>query len=103
MLVYPGYSSTEVPATLSADERHVLLAHLRGDPGRHGNQDLIAWRAMIMMGVFLDNRIMFDRALRYFKGETHRPDDLPYAVGTVAVGHADRRQRRISRRIRSAA
>ncbi len=86
MLVYPGYSNTEVPSDLSATNGTFYWRIQRGDPGRHGNQDLIAWRAMITMGVFLDNRIMFDRALRYFKGEPHRPDDLPYASGPPPAG-----------------
>jgi hypothetical protein len=86
MLVYPGYSSTEVPPTLSPTNGSFYWRIYRGDPGRHGNQDLIAWRAMITMGVFLDNRIVFDRALNYFKGEPHRPDDLPYPAGPPSQG-----------------
>lgn len=86
MLVYPGYSGTEVPAGLSATNGSFYWRIYRGDPGRHGNQDLIAWRAMITMGVFLDHRVMFERALRYFKGESHRPDDLPYASGPPPAG-----------------
>jgi Alginate lyase len=81
MLVYPGYSNTAVPASLNDSNGTFYWRIYNGDPGRHGNQDLIAWRAMITMGVFLDNRIMYDRALRYFKGLPHRSDDLPYASG----------------------
>ncbi|HEX9619823.1 MAG TPA: alginate lyase family protein [Polyangiaceae bacterium] len=86
MLVYPGYSSSAVPASVTANNGTFYWRIHNGDPGRHGNQDLIAWRAMITMGVFLDNRIMFERALRYFKGEPHRPDDLPYASGPTPSG-----------------
>jgi hypothetical protein len=86
MLVHPGYSNSEVPASLTQTNGSFYWRIYRGDPGRHGNQDLIAWRAMITMGVFLDNRIMFDRALRYFKGEPHRSDDLPYASGPPPAG-----------------
>jgi hypothetical protein len=86
MLVYPGYSSAEVPDSLSQTNGTFYWRIYRGDPGRHGNQDLIAWRAMITLGVFLDNRILFDRALRYFKGEPHRPDDLPYEPGPPPAG-----------------
>jgi hypothetical protein len=86
MLVHPGYSSTAVPPTLSATNGTFYWRVYNGDPGRHGNQDLIAWRAVLNMGVFLDNRVMFDRALRYFKGEPHRPDDLPYVPGPAASG-----------------
>jgi hypothetical protein len=86
MLVHPGYSSSEVPPDLGPTNGTFYWRIYRGDPGRHGNQDLIAWRAMMTMGVFLDNRVMFDRALRYFKGEAHRSDDLPYASGPPPAG-----------------
>jgi hypothetical protein len=71
---------------VSATEGTFYWRIVNGDPGRHGNQDLVAWRAMITMGVFLDNRIMFERALRYFKGLPHRDDDLPYASGPSPSG-----------------
>lgn len=86
MLVYPGYSNTAVPTALNDSNGTFYWRIYNGDPGRHGNQDLIAWRAMITMGVFLDNRIIYDRALRYFKGLPHRPDDLPYASGPSVSG-----------------
>ncbi len=86
MLVYPGYSNTSAPPDLSPNNGTFYWRIYQGDSGRHGNQDLIAWRAMISMGVFLDNRIMFDRALNYFKGLPHREDDMPYAAGPPAVG-----------------
>lgn len=81
MLVYPGYSSTGVPASVTNDNGSFYWRIYNGDPGRHGNQDMIAWRAMIIMGVFLDNQIMYERALNYFKGLPHRPDDIPYQSG----------------------
>jgi hypothetical protein len=86
MLVYPGYSSSAVPETLSPTNGTFYWRIYNGDPGRHGNQDLIAWRAMLTMGVLLDNRVMLERALRYFKGEAHRPDDLAYAPGPSVSG-----------------
>ncbi|HEX2871797.1 MAG TPA: carbohydrate-binding domain-containing protein [Polyangiaceae bacterium] len=86
MLVYPGYSSTEVPSGLSATNGSFYWRIYNGDSGRHGNQDLVAWRAMLIMGVFLDNRVMYERALRYFKGLPHRDDDLPYAAGPSTSG-----------------
>jgi hypothetical protein len=86
MLVHPGYSQVAVPAEVSDSNGTFYWRIVNGDPGRHGNQDLIAWRAMLVMGVFLDNRVMFDRALRYFKGEPHREDDLPYASGPSPSG-----------------
>ena len=86
MLVHPGYARSAVPASVSASNGTFYWRIYNGDPGRHGNQDLIAWRAMLVMGVFLDNRVMFDRALRYFKGEAHRADDLPYPSGPSLSG-----------------
>jgi len=86
MLVYPGYSKTAVPASLSDTNGSFYWRIYNGDPGRHGNQDLIAWRAVMAMGVFLDNRTVFERALRYFRGQPHRPDDLPYNAGPGVSG-----------------
>lgn len=84
MLVYPGYSSTEV--TASWDKGTFYWRIWNGDPARHGNQDMIAWRAMLSMGVFLDNRTMYERALRYFTGQPHKPGDMPYASGPSYAG-----------------
>jgi hypothetical protein len=86
MLVHPGYSQAEVPADVSDTNGTFYWRIVNGDPGRHGNQDLLAWRAMLVMGVFLDHRMMFERALRYFKGEPHRDDDLPYPSGPSPSG-----------------
>jgi hypothetical protein len=86
MLVHPGYSQTGLPPELSDTNGSFYWRIVNGDPGRHGNQDLLAWRAMLVMGVFLDNRVMFERALRYFKGEPHREDDLPYPSGPSPSG-----------------
>ncbi|MDF7799236.1 alginate lyase family protein [Pontiellaceae bacterium B1224] len=77
MLVYPGYSTTEIPEGNKTFYWNIV----NGDPDRHGNQDAIGFRAMISIAVFLDNEIMFDRALNYYKGLPHREDDLPYAAG----------------------
>lgn len=81
MLVYPGYSNTGVPPSVTNSNGSFYWRIYKGDPGRHGNQDMIAWRAMITMGVFLDNAVMYDRALNYFKGLSARPDDIPYQSG----------------------
>jgi hypothetical protein len=81
MLVYPGYSNTQVPSSLSATNGTFYWRIYMGDPGRHGNQDLAGMRTMLAMGVFLDNRIMYDRALRMYQGLPHRKDDFPYASG----------------------
>ena len=77
MLVYPGYSTTSVP---SGDSTFYWKA-FQGDAFRHGNQGLSGWRTVMAMGIFLDNGIMYDRALRYVKGQPHRSDDLPYPGG----------------------
>lgn len=85
MLVYPGYSTTYIPA---GDNVTFYWMSFQGDPVRHGNQGLSGWRTVMAMGIFLDNEIMYDRALRYIKGLPHRSDDLPYPTGpreTVAL------------------
>ncbi|MDQ8197872.1 carbohydrate-binding protein [Pelagicoccus enzymogenes] len=81
MLVYPGYSNTEVPPTLSRTNGTFYWKSYQGDSGRHGNQGLSCWRTVMAMGIFLDNEIMYDRALRYIQGLPHRPDDFPYPPG----------------------
>lgn len=86
MLVYPGYSSTGFPESLSWDNGTFYWRIWNGDSARHGNQDMIAWRAMLSMGVFLDNRTMYERALRYFTGQPHKPGDMPYASGPSYAG-----------------
>lgn len=77
MLVYPGYSTTVAP---SGNITFYWMSY-QGDPIRHGNQGLSGWRTVMAMGTFLDNEIMYDRALRYLKGSPHRSDDLPYPSG----------------------
>ncbi len=86
MLVYPGYSNTAVPESLSENNGTFYWRIYRGDPGRHGNQDIIAWRAMITLGVFLDNATLFERALNYVEGLAHPTGDLPYASGPSPSG-----------------
>lgn len=85
MLVYPGYSSTQVPPTLGISVGTFYWRMYMGDAGRHGNQDLFGWRGIMAMGIFLDNEIMYDRALRYLKGMPHRADDLPYQSGPPII------------------
>lgn len=86
MLVHPGYSHTGVPPSVSNTNGGFYWRIFNGDPGRHGNQDLIAWRAMATMGVFLDNERMYDRAINYFKGLPARADDIPYVAGPSTSG-----------------
>ncbi|WP_066219888.1 CBM96 family carbohydrate-binding protein [Formosa haliotis] len=80
MLVYPGYSTTTVPDDIRTNTTFYWSAY-QGDPVRHGNQGLSGWRTVLAMGIFLDNEIMYDRALRYVQGLPHRADDLPYPAG----------------------
>jgi len=86
MLVYPGYSTSTVPAgvnSLSPDGPNVTFywRTYMGDPARFGNQGLLAWKTVMAIGIFLDNEIIYDRALNYITGQPHRADDLPYASG----------------------
>ena len=77
MLVYPGYSTTSAPSGNAT----FYWKSYQGDAIRHGNQGLSGFRTVMAMGIFLDNEIMYDRALRYIKGQTHRADDLAYPAG----------------------
>lgn len=82
MLVYPGYSNTTVPQTdINNNNVTFYWRTFMGDPKRHGNQGLLAWRTVMAIGVFLDNQIIYDRALRYIQRLPHRSDDLPYTSG----------------------
>lgn len=81
MLVYPGYSTTTVPSSISRTSGSFYWQAYQGDSVRHGNQGLAGFRAVMAMGIFLDNEIMYDRALRYIQGLGHRSDDLPYPAG----------------------
>ncbi|MEA5402759.1 cellulose binding domain-containing protein [Arcicella sp. DC2W] len=82
MLVYPGYSTTVEPtAAINSQDATFYWYMYNGDYGRHGNQGIFAMRGIMAMGVFLDNRVMYERALKYLKGEPHRSEDLPYPSG----------------------
>ncbi|MDO7173764.1 PA14 domain-containing protein [Mariniflexile sp. AS56] len=80
MLVYPGYSNTAEPSDLTTQGTWYWRAYMF-DYVRAGNQEISAVRACLAIGAFLDNEIIYDRALRYVKGLPHRADDLPYASG----------------------
>ena len=82
MLVYPGYSTTTIPIEDIANDNVTFYWRCyMFDPARHGNQEMAPARTLMAMGIFLDNEIIYDRALRYIKGLPHRPDDLPYEPG----------------------
>ncbi len=83
MLVYPEYSTT---VDHSVDAEHSFYwAMYNGDYGRHGNQGLFGMLGTIQIAVFSDNEIMYDRILRYMRGQTHRSDDLPYVSGPTVI------------------
>jgi autotransporter-associated beta strand protein len=86
MLVYPGYSSSGVPASVNTTNGTFYWRIYRGDAARHGNQDAIGYRAMLTMGVFLDNEKMYDRALRYVTGQPGRTDDIAMPTGPSPSG-----------------
>jgi len=81
MLVYPGYSTTAEPSGISRTSGSFYWQAYQGDSVRHGNQGLSGFRAVMAMGIFMDNEVMYDRALRYLQGLPHRSDDLPYPAG----------------------
>ncbi len=56
------------------------------DCGRYGNQGLYAARALMAMGIYLDDDKMYERAVRYLKSEKHRADDEPYRPGPPLQG-----------------
>ncbi|MEP5338211.1 MAG: carbohydrate-binding protein [Algibacter sp.] len=81
MLVYPGYSNTVEPSGLGRTKGSFYWQAYQGDPVRHGNQGLAGFRAVMAMGIFMDNEIMYDRALRYIQGLDHKGNDIDYPTG----------------------
>ena len=82
MIVFPGYSNTSAPTnSINRGDITFYWACYQGDSRRHGNQGLFCMRTVMAMGVFLDNEIMYDRALRYLQGAPAREDDLSYPSG----------------------
>lgn len=75
MLVFPGYSNSEVPDGVGSGYGSFYWQAYQGDSYRHGNQGLSGWRSVMAMGIFLDNRIMYERALRNIMGLPHREDE----------------------------
>lgn len=90
MLVYPGYSSTTVPqAAINSRDISFYWKIYNGDPSRIGNQGLLATRLLMSMGIFLDNELMYERAVRTLRGQVHHPDDVPYQSGPAINGSQD--------------
>ena len=87
MLVFPGYSNTTVPtAAIDSDDISFYWKVYNGDPSRIGNQGLLAARLMMAMGIFMDNEIMYFRAVRMLRGNANRGDDVRYQSGPPIVG-----------------
>lgn len=87
MLTYPYYSNSEdlySKFANSDDSKNGITFYwniYNGDASRYGNQGMFGMLAMLAMGVYLDNEIIYDRALGYISGLPHRDDDLPYVSG----------------------
>ena len=91
MLVFPGYSTTSVPTQAISRGDFTFYWHIyQGDRVRNGNQGLFCMRTMMAMGIFLDNEVMYERALLYLRGEPHRVDDFPYPSGPPINGRTNR-------------
>ena len=93
MLTYPYYSNTEdVFAKYghwTDDSKNGVTFYwniLNGDCGRFGNQGMFGMLAMLAMGVYLDNELIYERALRYVSGLPHLENDLPYPSGPAITG-----------------
>lgn len=90
MLVYPGWSGTESPTSAMQSKDVSFYWNIyQGDRFRHGNQGLYAFRSLMAMGIFLDNEVIYQRALRYLQGLPHLPEDLPYPSGPPMTTPAD--------------
>jgi len=82
MLVYPGYSTTQEPTGSKTFYWNIY----QGDKGRWGNQGLFGLRALMAMGIYLDNDTIYNRAYRYLMGYGHLSCDLPYPAGPPTQG-----------------
>lgn len=91
MLTYPYYTTKEdlyAKYSSTDDGKNGITFYwncYNGDPSRYGNQGLFAMRALLSMGIYLDNDTIYDRAYRYMLGLPHRSDDLPYPSGPPSV------------------
>lgn len=85
MLVHPGYSTTTV-ATGNSDESLNNITFYWNiynfDAMRFGNQGLFGARAMMAMGIYLDNELIYDRAYNYLMELPRNPkDEIKYPLG----------------------
>ncbi len=91
MLLYPGYSSTTVPAgaynaSSSSNGASFYWRTYFGDPGRAGNQDASCWRTVMAIGVFTNNDTIYDRGFNYLTRRPTRSDDVANESGPKAQG-----------------
>src|SRR5574344_178107 len=90
MLVYPGYSTKKDMFKLYANNNDDLNGITwywnvyNFDCGRHGNQETLAMRMMLDLGVYRDNDTIYNRAKNYYLGLAHPTGDLPYVSGPPA-------------------
>lgn len=82
MLVYPGYSTKREPSGNKTFYWNVY----QGDKGRWGNQGLFGLRALMAMGIYLDNDTIYQRAYRNLMGLSHLNGDLAYPAGPPTQG-----------------
>lgn len=85
MLVYPGYSTTKAAEGNLNDELNDITFYwniYNFDAMRFGNQGLFAARALMAMGIYLDNELMYDRAYNYLMClPRNSADKLRYPAG----------------------
>ena len=91
MLTYPYYTTEEDLyekfASNDEDENGITFYWncYNFDSGRFGNQGMFAARALLAMGVYLDNDTIFDRAYQYLSGNQWKHfenyDDIDYKPG----------------------
>lgn len=91
MLTYPYFTTKEdlfqKYASLDEDQNGITFYWncYNFDSGRFGNQGMFAARALLAMGVYLDNDTIFDRAYQYLSGNQWKHfenyDDVDYKAG----------------------
>lgn len=96
MLTYPYFTTKEdlYKKYASTDESQNGITFYWNcynfDSGRFGNQGMFAARALLAMGVYLDNDTIFDRAYQYLSGNQWKHfenyDDVDYKSGP-GYGH----------------
>lgn len=82
---YPGWKSAD-KLRFNKMLVNVFYPKLKDfDRGRYGNQGLFAARAIVAMGIYLDDEIKYDHAYRYLTCQTRRsedPDKYPLGPAT---------------------